>query len=242
MSDDMSRRITFSQDRQRAYAQYLDDGCFIEPSVISPEVCDRLIAASKSLPSACDGSYVPMMQVHRLDPAYFEVMSDAKIVSIVDYILHGEAVGLQTQYFFTPPKRAGLGHHQDNYFVEAPIDAFVSVWVPLVDVTVENGGLYYFKGSHKRGKLPVRKVEGEGKDKRQTVYEETIMPEDYPKVDVHVKRGDAVLIHGYVVHGSYQNESAANRHVLLNTYIRAGAPFRAGATAKREEVPLKRVS
>jgi ectoine hydroxylase-related dioxygenase (phytanoyl-CoA dioxygenase family) len=163
-------------------------------------------------------------------------------VSTIEHIVHGKAVGLQTQFFFTPPGRAGLGYHQDNYFVEAPTDAFVSAWVPLVDVTVENGGLYYFKGSHKRGKLPVRTVDTTGKDKRQAVYEETVMDEDYPKIDVFVKRGDAVLIHGYVVHGSYQNESAANRYVLLNTYLREGAPFRAGATARREEIPLKRAS
>jgi len=50
-----------------------------------------------------------------------------------------------------------------------------------------------------------------------------------------------VLIHGWVAHGSYQNASDSNRCVILNTYVREGAPFRPGATARREAVKLDRV-
>ncbi len=232
--------VTFSSDPEAALARYDEDGVFVEPNVLPPELCDELIEIALRQETARDGSLFPIMQIHRSEPRFHEVMSDPAIVRMMDLVCGGPVVGIQTQFYFTPPHRNGLGFHQDNYFVEAPDDAFASAWVPLVDTHPGNGGLYAFKGSHKGGKQPVRQVETEGKDKRQTVYEETVMTEDYPKMDIVAPRGSAVLIHGYLVHGSYQNISADNRYVILNTYVRGGSPFRPGRTAQREEVQLAR--
>ena len=232
--------VTFKNDPDKAYAIYMDQGFFCEPDVLSAKECDAIIEAAKTLPSAKDGSFVPMMNVHKSPGLFFDAMSNPEIVGVMDRIIHGRAMGLHSQLYYTPPHRAGLGFHQDNYFVEAKGDAFASAWIALVDVTSENGGLYCFAGSHKDGKLPVRKVETTGKDKRQAIYEETVLPKEYDKVDLSLKRGSVCYIHGYVVHGSHQNMSTSNRYVLLNTYLRANEPFRAGNTAKREEVELAR--
>lgn len=236
----MTKAITFATDPQAALVRYNEDGVFVEPNVISPELCDELVAIALRQDTARDGAFFPIMQVHKIEPKFRELLSHPRIVSMMDLVCGGPVVGVQTQFYFTPPRRAGLGLHQDNYFVEAPDDSFASAWVPLVDAYPGNGGLYAFKGSHKRGKLPVRKVDAEGRDKRQTVYEETVLTEEFPRIDVVAPKGSAVLIHGYNVHGSYQNESASNRYVILNTYVRQGAPFRPGRTAQREEVQLVR--
>lgn len=238
----MKKAITFKNDPDLAYQKYMEDGVFVEPGVLTEEECDEIIAHAERLPNALDGSYIPMMNVHKVDPTFVKVMSNKALVSIISRLVHGKPCGLQTQMFYTPPQRAGLGYHQDNYFVEASPDSFASAWVPLVDVTPENGGLYAFLGSHKRGKLEVREVKADGKDKRQTIYEETVLPEPYEKLDIFVKRGSAVFIHGYNVHGSYQNNSDTKRYVILNTYIREGEHFRPGATARREQFPLLEVS
>lgn len=232
--------VTFRTDPERAYAAYMDQGYFVEPDVFSAAECERLIEAGKDLPSARDGSFVPTMNVHKMNQLFLQAMSKPEVLETMDRLVHGKANGLQSQFFFTPPERAGLGFHQDNYFVEAPDDAFASAWVPLVDITPENGCVYAFPGSHKHGKLPVRTINAEGKDKRQTVYEETVLPEGSKHTDLYMKRGSVLYIHGYVVHGSHQNRSSGNRYVLLNTYLRAKEPFRAGRTAKREEFELLR--
>ena len=232
--------VTFRNDPDRAYAMYIDQGYFAEPDVLTAAECDAIVEAAKTQPSARDGTLVPMMNVHKTPGVFFDAMSKPEIVRVMDRIIHGHAKGLHSQLYYTPPNRAGLGFHQDNYFVEAQGDAFASAWIALVDVTSENGGLYCFVGSHKDGKLPVRKVEISGQDKRQAIYEETVLPKEYEKVDVFMKRGSVLYIHGYVVHGSYQNKSSSNRYALLNTYIRENESFRAGNTAKREEVELAR--
>ncbi len=180
------------------------------------------------------------MNVHKRGGEFVAAMAKPEVLSIMDRLVHGKANGLHSQFYFTPPHRAGLGTHQDNYFVEAPEDAFASAWIALVDISPENGGLYVFPGSHREGPLPVRTVHAEGRDKRQTVYEETVVPADYPRVDLRVARGSVVFLHGYVVHGSHQNRSTANRYVLLNTYLRTKENFRPGNTARREEFELVR--
>jgi ectoine hydroxylase-related dioxygenase (phytanoyl-CoA dioxygenase family) len=239
----MERRmavITFKNNPEKAYQSYLEQGYFVEPNVFAAEECERLIAAAQELATAKDGSYAPSMNPHKTDPLYLQAMSKPDVLATMDVLVRGKANGLQSQLFFTPPERAGLGFHQDNYFVEAPDNAFASAWVPLVDITSENGCVFAFPGSHKEGKLPVRTVNAEGKDKRQAVYEETEIPTHYTSVDLYMPRGSVLFIHGYIVHGSRQNRSRANRYALLNTYIREKEPFRAGRTAKREEFELLR--
>jgi phytanoyl-CoA hydroxylase len=232
--------VSFRDDADSAYALYRERGYFCEPPIFSPDECERIIAASTELPAARDGSMVATMNVHKLDSVFLDAMARPEVLKIMDRLVHGKANGLHSQFYFTPPERAGLGSHQDNYFVEAKPDAFASAWIALVDITPENGGLFVYVGSHREGRLPVRSVNAEGKDKRQTVYEESIVPPQYRSADIRVSRGSVVLIDGYVVHGSHQNHSTGNRYVLLNTYIRSREHFRPGQTARREEYELAR--
>jgi len=234
------RAASFTADFPEVLKAFNHDGYFVGPGLLTAAECDTLIAAAQNLESARNGSLLPVMQVHQVEPLFYKTFGHPKIISIMDQLCGGRVVGIQTQFYFTPPERAGLGFHQDNYFVEAPNDSFASAWIPLVDVEKSNGGLYAFPGTQTCGKLPVQKINTTGKDKRETVYEETVLPPGFQKVDLSAKRGSVVFIHGYLVHGSYQNHSQSNRYVILNTYVREGVPFRSGLTAKREEVKFDR--
>lgn len=235
------QEMSFKNTPGKALERYEEQGFFVEPDMFSPEECEQIIQASQRLPTALDGSFIPTMNVHKMDSVFLRAMSKPAVLSVMDRLVHGRSNGLHSQLFFMPPHRTGLGCHQDNYFVEAKADAFGSAWIALVDVTHENGGLYAYPGSHKEGKLPVKSADGiAGADKREVVYEETIVPDRYAKSDLSVRRGTVVFLHGYVAHGSYVNHSASNRYVLLNTYIRANEGYRRGETAQREEFELMR--
>lgn len=42
--------------------------------------------------------------------------------------------------------------HQDaTYFHCDPIESITGFWIPTADATLENGCLYFIKGSHKKG-------------------------------------------------------------------------------------------
>lgn len=234
--------ITFKSDPEEAFRRFMDQGFFCEPEVFTEAECEGLIRAALALPTARDGSFVPTMNVHKIDGPFLQAMSKPCLLSIMDRLVGGRANGLHSQFYFTPPERRGLGCHQDNYFAEAEADAFASAWIALVDVTAENGGLYGYTGSHKEGRLPVRASDVGTEDKRQAVYEEALVPPGYKLVDISVKQGTVVLLHGYLAHGSYLNHSKSNRYALLNTYIRANQHYRRGETALRQEFELARDS
>lgn len=216
-------------------------GVSIEEDVFTSAECDALIEHSKTLESYQKGICYPQMMPHRTDGIYLKAMRNPKIVASVEQAVNGKAAGLQTQFFYCRPGTPGFGRHQDNFFVEAPAGAFVSAWCALTDVVVENGALIIWEGSHKEGLLPVRKVEKE-KDKSQDPNannEETVVPPQYQPSNVLVKKGSAVYINSFLVHASNPNLSKDKwRQVLLCTYIKKGAPFRAGAYAQRQEVEL----
>jgi len=234
------REITFQADPQEAYRQYSEQGYFCEPAVFSARECAALIDAGLSLPSARDGNLLPVMNVHKIGGVFLDAMRKPALLGVMDRLVQGRANGLHSQFYFTPPNRQGLGCHQDNYFAEAKPDAFASAWIALMDISVENGGLYVYPGSHREGQLPVRPVGDQRADKRQAVYEEAVVPAHYPRVDPAIRQGTVVFLHGYVAHGSHSNRSASNRYALLNTYIRAREHYRAGQTATREEFELER--
>lgn len=229
--------VTFRDSPDAALAAYQEQGFFVEPDVIPEELCDRLVAAARA---AADANFKPIMNPHRIDPVFLEMMRYRPLVGIMERLVGGKASGLQSEFFFTKAGTRGFAKHQDNFFVEAPEDAFASAWTALTDITPDKGGLVLYRGSHHAGRLPVREIvvaADAGQDKN-AANEESVLPEGYPPVDVPVKKGSIVLLHAHVVHSSNRNENAPFRYAVLNTYIRSGEKFRPGNTARRDEVPL----
>jgi len=231
---------SFLQDPEKAYAAYLDNGYHIEPNILTDEECKQLIAESANLENAVAGTHRPQMMPHRHNPLYLLAMKKPVIVSIMNKILGGQAVGLQTEFFYCKPGTRGFSLHQDNFFVEAPYGTFGSAWVALTDTYPEKGGLIVYPGTHKEGTLPVRKLDLD-KDASQDPNannEETVVPEKYKILHASVPKGAALFIHGHLVHGSNPNSTNEWRHVLLNTFIRKGESFRPGNYAQREAIDL----
>lgn len=78
-------------------------------------------------------------------------------MSLVAKLVQGEPE-LAAVETFNKPSRIGSGvpYHQDNaYFCRTSPD-MLTVWVAIDPVTVENGPVYFIKGSHKAGLLPTR--------------------------------------------------------------------------------------
>lgn len=231
---------SFFTNPEQAMAAYLELGYHIEENLFSDEECEKLIAASAELESAKSGTYRPQMMPHRQNEIYLEAMRHPKLKFIMDKLIEGNAMGLQTEFFYCKPGTRGFSLHQDNFFVQAPFGVFASSWIALTDTYPEKGGLIVYPKSHKEGLLPVRKLSLE-KDTRQDPNannEETIVPPQYQLMNARVPKGAALFIHGHLVHGSNPNQTDEWRYVMLNTYIREGEAFRPGNYAQRETVTL----
>lgn len=232
--------MSFKKDPKRSLADYHEQGYHIESDVFSVEECDALVSASRELENAQTGTFRPQMMPHRHHPLYLEALRHPTLTNIINQLVNGQAVGLQTEFFYCKPGTRGFSLHQDNFFVQAPFGVFASAWIALTDTYLEKAGLIVYPGTHKEGLLPVRKLQLE-KDSAQDPNannEETIVPAQYKPLNAKVPRGAALFIHGHLVHGSNSNQTSEWRYVLLNTYIREGESFRAGQYAKREAVLL----
>jgi 1-deoxypentalenic acid 11beta-hydroxylase len=101
----------------------------------------------------------------------------------------------------TPP-------HQDNFFV-GPNDDFRTIWIPIMDIEENVGGLSVAAGSHRRGLR--EHVEHESVEsyvlrgrKQKGVPLDTV---DEPWLTVDYHPGDALVFHSHTVHRALPNRS-----------------------------------
>jgi ectoine hydroxylase-related dioxygenase (phytanoyl-CoA dioxygenase family) len=240
MLDERTKTLSFFSDPEEAFAAYVESGFHIEENVFTPEECAALIDASSQLENAKNGTYRPQMMPHRTDDIFLQAMRKPALKTIMNKLVDGKAMGLQTEFFYCKPGTRGFSLHQDNFFVQAPMGVFASAWIALTDTYFEKGGLIVYPETHKEGLLPVRKLNLD-KDTSQDPNannEETVVPPQYKIMNAKVPKGAALFIHGHLVHGSNPNTTDEWRFVLLNTYIREGEAFRAGNYAQREAIEL----
>lgn len=233
-------KYSFFTEPEKALEEYLALGYHIEHNLFSDEECEQLITASHELADARQGIYRPCMMPHRQNEIYTMAMKKSSIVQIISALVGGEAVGLQSEFFYGKPGTRGFSLHQDNFYVEAQYGVFASSWAALTDTYQKKGGLIVYPETHKEGALPVRKLNmaHDATQDPNANNEETVVPAKYAAINVAVPKGAVLFIHGHLVHGSNPNLTDEWRYVLLTTYIKTGEAFRAGKYAKREEVKL----
>jgi len=145
---------------------------------------------------------------------FFRQLSERDdITSLVAKLVNGEPV-LAAVETFNKPARVGSGvpYHQDNaYFCRTPPD-MLTVWVAIDPVTVENGAIYFVKGSHQGDLLPT---------KPSGVRGNSIGLAEPPDVDLAqqfcatLNAGDATIHHCQTIHHSRPNQTDHPRLGLL---------------------------
>ena len=98
----------------------------------------------------------------------------------------------------------------------------ITMWMPLVDITHEMGGLNFASGSQHDGYL------GEGiSDDSQAFYDDVIARRGFPVVShAHqrggLKAGDATFHNGWTLHSAPANNSERARRVMTVVYFADG--------------------
>ncbi len=193
---------------------------------VIPRLCPDALVSAIVLSALAhkDNPFIAM--AHRILPSVLQTMRESVIVSKIKELI-GEPVALNSEYFFGKPGTTGFNPHQDNAFIQAP--ALISCWIALTDVSEGNGCLFVYPGSHKLGRLPKAAV-----DLSNRVDPCILPPGD--KIAVPMRKGDAILMHGELVHGSYTNASDRYRESLTIAYVPKGCAFNPG---KYGRVPIE---
>ena len=216
--------------------QYQNNGYVLIKQLFSEQECDELIERSlalharKSIPgcfhsvpeSESDGdplrTYPRMMHPHRVDDLSLRFLKHPRIVESLRVLLDGEAIGLQTMFYWKPPGARGQDFHQDDYYLRTEPNACIAAWMALDNIDEENGGLIVLPGSNTEDILEMCPT-----DTSQSFTDTAVQPPDqYVEHLIEMEKGDLLFFHGRLIHGSRPNRSSTRfRKAFICHYIPA---------------------
>ncbi len=131
-------------------------------------------------------------------------------------------------------KEAGGGHtpwHQDQFYWPLDTDKTVTMWMPLIDITVEMGMLTFASGSHKGGMLENLPIS----DQSDELLNNYVKKSGFPVTRaVSMKAGDATWHTGWVLHSAPGNQSSLTREVMTIIYFADGAKVTTPKSSEQE--------
>ncbi len=238
-----SNKVTLAEEQIHFYDE---QGYLMVPRVFEEEVCDAIKQVAEGYAEA-DHSVI--LNIHRQASLFMELMKDPVLILIVKAVQRHKVVGLNDQYLFknpgTPYAKQSWNPHQDNAYARAPKDTYLQLHIFLDASDKENGGLFYYPGSHQEDILPYEYV----KSWKEEFDENGIshpgwkileIPSPYKKVDVVGPKGGICLQNGNLIHGSYPNFSQTrSRHQYSVAYLNEGEKFMEGSTSVRIPIPVE---
>jgi phytanoyl-CoA hydroxylase len=131
--------------------------------------------------------------------------------------LMGEQALPRHAEIFAKPAHSGLASpmHQDNfYWCLAPSNA-LTVWLSITGADKDNGGVSYYKGSHKLGLIQHENSYAPGSSQK---IPDQSLPDDELLVTPELEPGDVLIHHSLTIHGSAPNKSSRDRRGITFQY------------------------
>lgn len=208
------RTLTDAQVRE-----YHANGFVVVSGLYKPEDCveyKRVVREMLADEFEKITSGVRVWMAPTIHPTILNLMVEPNIAAMLNQVLGPDLEFLSAKAVFkTSSVNFGSPWHQDWFYWGGATK--VSVWIALDDATPENGCLRFAEGTHTTV-LPKYRDQSNAFSER--FNEETIA--NYKKVDLRVKRGDAVIFHDLAAHASYPNTLGTDRWSFISTY-RSGA-------------------
>jgi ectoine hydroxylase-related dioxygenase (phytanoyl-CoA dioxygenase family) len=129
-------------------------------------------------------------------------------------IYHDQALYKEPGGGFTP-------WHQDQYYWPLDTNNTVTMWMPLIDITVEMGMLTFASGSHSAGFAENIAISDESETKLERFIKDKGFPVTRPEF---MKAGDATFHYGWTLHSAPGNAMKdVTREVMTIIYFADGA-------------------
>ena len=171
-----------------------------------------------------------------LGPAIFNLLRNPRLLDALEQLIGEEIYCNPVQHIrIKPPEKAvpqnmlnglnaAVGWHQDMGVVnpEADETTMISVWLAVLDATIDNGCLQVVPGSH-RGDLAVHCNYAEGKKRYfQVNIPDQLVPANHQPLPM--KAGDALFFHKKLMHSSLPNKTDSIRWSFDLRYNPIGQP------------------
>ena len=149
--------------------------------------------------------------VDKFDLYFKNFSKKKKILEIAKFFINSE-IEFRKCEIFAKPSKVGMSSpfHQDNFYWGVENDNALTIWVALDDANKKNGGLTYYKASHKYGVVDHEDSYAPGSS--QKIKDEIL--EKYSNLEIvtpELNRGDILIHHSLTFHGSSENKSNRDR-------------------------------
>lgn len=216
---------------------YKKNGYLIVP-ILTPAECDVYLDIFNEY---ADADFSAILNLDRKDIVIASLIEYESIIAIIEKLQKAPVVALMSQMLFkkahSPYASQAWNPHQDNAYPQAEKGAYITVNIFLKDADPKNGGMYVYPGSHEEELLPFEPTVSY-REKGTNPGNRVQVPEKYEKQDIIAKKGDMLVLHGHLIHGSYANQSDRDRPLYSISYITQGKSFIRGKNADRKIIPV----
>ena len=145
-------------------------------------------------------AFLQIINLWLIDPRVQRFVFAQRFARLAAELLGATAVRLyHDQALF---KEAHGGHtpwHQDQYYWPLDTEDTITLWMPLVPVPREIGGMSFASGSHHAGHLGDHAIG----DESERIFQEMIREKGWPVTHYEsLEAGDATFHHGWTLHGA----------------------------------------
>lgn len=136
-------------------------------------------------------------------------------------------------------KEAGGGHtpwHQDQYYWPLETKKTITMWMPLMDISIEMGMLTFASRSQELGFMGNLEIS----DKSEEILGNLVKEKNYPITRAEVMQaGDATFHAGWTLHSALGNYSDKTREVMTIIFVEDGAVITEPKNKNQEADRLK---
>ena len=201
-------------------------------------MCESSINVSRYFDISLPDSAVDYDEPIHLSEPVFKLITNPKLLDVVESFVGSEILSNPVQHVRIKPPESQVegkfeqnflvrrtGWHQDQGVIRSEADAtnMLTVWLPVMDATIENGCLCVVPGSHRTGLSP----HCPGAD-GLTIPDRLLGAKPLP---VPIKAGSILCMHRLTKHSSLSNHSDVVRWSFDLRYQPVGQP------TGREEYP-----
>ena len=123
--------------------------------------------------------------------------------------------------------------HQDNSYPKNKNGEYITINIFMNNSTKKNGTLYIWEKSHMHGIFDYKsKISYREKDHKPGNIAKS--KEKFNIKILNFQKGDLLILHGNLVHGSFPNRSNKSRPLYSASYLPSGEKFISGASAQRK--------
>ena len=229
-TEDLSAEYTVTTAQQAAYRAkghvLLEGVCPNEAvgsyrEVISAEV-ERLNPESRPMESrdTYGKAFLQCMNLWVDDSAVKDFVFARRFAKIVADLMGVDAVRLyHDQALYKEPGGGHTPWHQDQYYWPLSTPHAITMWMPLVDITLDMGIMSFASGSQDEGYLAALSISDESEEHFRAFVDEQGYAISEPKA---MRAGDATFHNGWVLHNAPGNSTGVMREVMTIIYFADG--------------------